>query len=217
MFRRFACLSTTLFQRTVHVASSETDIATPTTSDRTAGTERRWNVSNVLSLVRLLLVLPAGAAIMYERKVVAVAIFVLAALTDYLDGYFARRLGQISEFGKILDPLADKIFVAGVVILLYLTGIVPLWLLVPILGRDLLILLGGLYVERRAGVVLPSNWTGKWAVGALSFAILLLYLGAEGIVVHGFIGLTFAMLALSLGQYAARMIATLKKADSEAR
>ncbi len=190
--------------------SSQTEIAAEGKNDPANGAAGRWTFSNILSLARLVLTLPTGIAVWYGAKEAAVALFVLAALTDYLDGYVARRLGQISDFGKILDPLADKVFVGGVVLLLLFLDILPLWLVLPVLLRDLLILLGGIYVERKIGVVLPSNWTGKWAVGALSFTVLLIYLGAEGIVVGAFVALTFVMLALSLFLYARRMVAVLK-------
>lgn len=193
------------------MGSSQTNIvAAAKESQHAYSTAGRWNLSNILSLGRLLLVLPTGVAVWYDAKWIAVTLFVLAAISDYLDGYFARRLGQVSDFGKILDPLADKVYVAGVILLLLFLNVLPLWLVGPILLRDLLILLGGIYVERKVGVVLPSNWTGKWAVGALSLTILLIYLGVEGIVVQSFIALTFLMLFLSLLLYARRMVAVLK-------
>lgn len=172
-------------------------------------------VSNLLSLCRLLLTIPTCLLIYYDYRILAVVFFFIAAATDYLDGWTARRFGQISDLGKILDPLADKLYVAGVVLLLLILGILPLWLVLPILLRDLLILLGGIYVRRKTGRVLPSNWTGKWAVGVLSITLLLIYLGVGGIVLHLFIGLTLAMLALSLALYIARSVAVLRSAGSD--
>ena len=172
-----------------------------------------WGASNLLSLCRLLLTIPTCLLIYYDYRTLAVVTFFIAAATDYLDGWTARRFGQISDLGKILDPLADKIYVAGVVILLLILGVLPLWLVLPILLRDLLILLGGIFVRLRTGRVLPSNWTGKWAVGVLSITLLLIYLGVGGIALHLFIGLTLAMLTLSLALYISRAVTVLRSAE----
>ena len=169
-----------------------------------------WNVSNLLSILRLLLTLPTCLLVYYGYRELAVISFFAAAITDYLDGWTARRFGQISDLGKILDPLADKVYVASVVILFLFLDILPLWLVLPVILRDLLILLGGIYVERKTGQVLPSNWTGKWAVGFLSITLLLFYLGVSGIVLQIFIIVTLVMLALSLYLYLKRGIGVLR-------
>ena len=166
---------------------------------------RILGASNLLSLGRLLLTIPTCLAIIYDLQVYAVVLFFTSALTDYLDGWIARRYNQISDLGKILDPLADKVYVAGAVIVMTFMGIIPLWFLIPVILRDLFILAGGIYVQKKYGLVLPSNWTGKWAVGVLSITLLLMYLGVTGIAITLLIALTFAMLALSLFLYGKRM------------
>lgn len=167
------------------------------------------SVSNLLSLLRIVLVVPTAFALWYQSKTIAVVLFVLAAATDYLDGFFARRLNQISDLGKILDPLADKIYVAVVVLLLLILNVLPLWFVAVVLARDVLILVGGLYVEKRTTMVLPSNWVGKWAVGALSLTVLLIYLDAGESVTYTGITVTLAMLAWSSVLYAKRMVEVL--------
>ncbi|MCB0711591.1 MAG: CDP-alcohol phosphatidyltransferase family protein [Ignavibacteriae bacterium] len=169
-----------------------------------------WGASNLLSIARLLMTLPTCLLVYYGHRDLAVISFFVAAFTDYLDGWVARRFNQISDLGKILDPLADKVYVAGVVILLATLGVIPLWFLLPILLRDLLILVGGIYVERKTGEVLPSNWTGKWAVGVLSITLLLFYLEVNGIALQIFIVITLAMLSLSLFLYVKRAYAHLQ-------
>lgn len=175
----------------------------------------RWNVSNLLSLSRMLLVVPTAFAVWYDAKALAVALFVLAAVTDYLDGFFARRLNQISDLGKVLDPLADKVYVAVVVVQLLVMGILPFWFVAVVLARDLLILAGGLYVEKATGIVLPSNWVGKWAVGALSLTVLLMYLDAGDIPEWTGILVTLIMLAWSSILYAIRTKKTLSGRNRE--
>ena len=173
-------------------------------------TSSLWNLSNILSLSRIILVVPTALAVWYDAKVIAVALFVLAALSDYLDGFFARRYNQISDLGKILDPLADKIYVAVIVLLLLIMNVLPLWFVSIVLARDIVILVGGLYVEKKTGVVLPSNWVGKWAVGALSLTVLLIYLDAPQSVAYGGIIVTLTMLAWSSVLYGKRTVEVLR-------
>jgi len=93
-------------------------------------------------------------------------------LSDVLDGYFARRLNQVTEFGKILDPLSDKIIVAAITIFAVLEKNFPFWLAVLILGRDILILFLALVWKNKLAFVPTSNFIGKLA--ALGVAVTLL-------------------------------------------
>jgi len=134
----------------------------------------------------------------------AFAVCILAAITDVLDGQLARRHNEVSEFGKVIDPLADKVFVGTMVVVMLSLDLIPLWLVAIVLGRDLLILVGGLVVERRTGVVLPSNYPGKAAVVSLSIALILVLLGIQGIVADVFTWLSILLLTLSLVLYGLR-------------
>ena len=139
-----------------------------------------FNASNLLSFVRLLLVIPAWFAFenfdvpFYRYSVAAIGIF--AAITDILDGYLARKLNQITEFGKIIDPLADKVLIAFVVINLFLLNEIPDYYFYLIVGRDILILIGGLVVTKKIGKVLPSDYLGKATVLSISFVLLMILL-----------------------------------------
>lgn len=139
-----------------------------------------FNASNLLSFVRLLLVIPAWIAFnnfdetFYRYSIAAIGI--VAAITDILDGYLARKLNQITEFGKIIDPLADKVLVGFVVINLFLLNEMPDYYFYLIVGRDLLILIGGIVVTKIIGRVLPSNYLGKATVLAISFVLLMILL-----------------------------------------
>ena len=93
-------------------------------------------------------------------------------LSDVLDGYLARRMNQVSEWGKILDPLSDKIIVAALTVFAVLEKKFPLWLAALILGRDLLILLLAFLWRSKLAFVPVSNLVGKLA--ALSVAVMLL-------------------------------------------
>lgn len=143
---------------------------------------RIWTVSNLLSISRVLLV---AAAVYYlttdgpNHRIGALVILSVAILTDFLDGYFARRLHQVSELGKILDPLADKIAVAAVALVLILTDVIPLWYFLAVVVRDVLIVAGGLVIQKKKQIVLQSNWMGKIAVSVIALYLWLSILRME--------------------------------------
>ena len=142
-----------------------------------------FNSSNSLSFLRLLLVIPAWFAFNNFDENLArysvAAIGVIATITDILDGYLARKLNQITEFGKIIDPLADKVLIVFVVLNLFLIGEIPDYYFYMIVARDLLILTGGLIVSKKLGKVLPSDYIGKSTVLAISFTLLMILLNVD--------------------------------------
>ena len=132
-------------------------------------------IPNLLSILRMLLPIPfmlVMTSSMPDARIWGVVIIMLGVLTDKLDGDLARWLHCETEWGRILDPLADKVAVAAVALVLLWLGLVPAWFVVLLLARDLLILAGGLYIRKTHGLVLPSNWAGKWAVGVIGFTLL---------------------------------------------
>jgi len=142
-----------------------------------------FNASNSLSFIRLLLVIPAWFAFNnfdnnLARYSVA-AIGVIATMTDILDGYLARKLNQITEFGKVIDPLADKVLIVFVVLNLFLLGEIPDYYFYMIIARDVLILIGGLIVAKKIGKVLPSDYIGKATVLSIAFVLLMILLNVD--------------------------------------
>ena len=100
------------------------------------------NAANLLTLARLLCV-PLIVNLTVERDYhTAAIVFLLAALTDVADGYVAKRFSGATPLGAVLDPVADKLLMASVFITLVLEGYLPLWLVLLVIGRDLLIVLG---------------------------------------------------------------------------
>jgi len=92
-------------------------------------------------------------------------------VTDLLDGYLARKLNQVSELGKIIDPVADKLVVCTIAIMMFISGLIPLWFIVIVVLRDVLILLFGLILKQKKKIVLMSNYPGKIAVFTIGLAL----------------------------------------------
>ncbi len=141
-------------------------------------------ISNHLSFSRILLSAPIYYFLQNMEqsdfhRFFALFLMILAALTDYLDGYFARKYDQVTEFGKIIDPIADKIAVGVITLTLFFKGFIPLYILVVIISRDLLIFFGGLIISNKIGRVLPSNLLGKITVFILGLYLVLLVVGLK--------------------------------------
>lgn len=137
--------------------------------------DKIWTISNFLSFSRILLAVPTAYFLMtpteFHREI-AVLIVLLAALTDLFDGYLARVLNQVSELGKIIDPLADKLGIGILVVLLTIFGDIALWFLLLVLSRDIIIFTAGMYIKAKKGIILASTMEGKVAVGFISLVII---------------------------------------------
>ena len=111
------------------------------------------HLPNLLCVLRILLIYPVAHGILLGHFPAVMALFAVAAFTDGLDGFLAKRFGWHSELGKVLDPLADKLLLVTVFICLAVEGLVPWWFAGLVLLRDLVILFGAL--------------TFKWLFGPL--------------------------------------------------
>ena len=121
------------------------------------------NLPNALTLTRILLVPVLVVALLVETpggSTIAAIVFAIAALTDGLDGYIARSRGSITNFGKLMDPLADKLLIIAPLISLVSLDRIPAWVAMVIIARELAVtMLRIVAVER--GVVIPASWLGK--------------------------------------------------------
>jgi cardiolipin synthase (CMP-forming) len=139
---------------------------------------RVWTVPNLLSMLRL-----AGVPVFLwlvlgpEADGWALVLLMVSGVTDFLDGYLARRLGQTSTLGQILDPVADRLYILAVVVGLALRDVIPWWAAVSLPLRDLL--LWGLVplLRTRGYSALPVHFLGKAATFNLLYAFPLLLLG----------------------------------------
>jgi cardiolipin synthase len=134
--------------------------------------DRILTVPNALSALRL-----AGVPVFLwlvlgpHRDGIALLLLMASGLTDYLDGKLARLLGQSSKIGALLDPAADRLYIVSTVVALTIRGIVPLWLLVVLLARDVVLLaFGPLLLRMGYGIALPVHFLGKAATFNLLYA-----------------------------------------------
>lgn len=131
------------------------------------------NIPNFLSFLRIII---APFIFYYLSKDdstwILVTLIVVAFISDYLDGITARKFNQITEAGKIVDPLADKIIVIVVMIGTVVYRDFPLWALIIILARDIIILLLGMLIMKKTGIVPVSNNMGKGTVNVYALAFI---------------------------------------------
>jgi len=128
---------------------------------------------NILSMLRVMVAIPLFLAIRSESFVLLGILAAIALMSDYFDGYLARKLNSISESGKILDPLADKICIASVAVAGVIYGDLPLVLCLIIVGRDLLIVAVGMVIIKKKKVIPTSNIWGKITVSVLALALII--------------------------------------------
>jgi cardiolipin synthase len=142
-------------------------------------TDRILTIPNLLSFLRLLGVpLFLWLVLVPEADGWAFVVLAVSGITDWADGAIARSTGQISRLGQLLDPLADRLYIAATLVGLALRAIIPWWLVVVLLGRDLILALFLAALKRRGITGLPVHFLGKAATFNLLIAFPLILLGA---------------------------------------
>ena len=191
--------------------------------------EKILNISNFLSFSRFIILIPTiyfltketsevifeafGLKLTLNRAISMLFMFSLY-LSDLADGYFARKFNQITEFGKIIDPLADKVCIGLIVLSLVQQGDLPAWYVGIVIGRDLIILSAGAYLSSKIKFVLPSNKLGKYTVTSIALVIALAMLKAKGLLINIFTFISVIMIFASLYVYGKRFFENLKKVNS---
>ncbi|WP_338403708.1 CDP-alcohol phosphatidyltransferase family protein [Cellulosimicrobium arenosum] len=137
---------------------------------------RVLTVPNLISLLRLLLVPVFAVLIVQERDVWALVVLAASGASDWLDGFLARRLDQVSRIGVMLDPAADRLFILVTLLGLAWRDVVPVWLVLLIVGRDVLLLCLMPALARHGYGPLPVTFIGKAGTFALLYAFPLLLL-----------------------------------------
>jgi cardiolipin synthase (CMP-forming) len=140
-------------------------------------TDRVVTLPNALSLARLLGVPLFLWLVLNEHDAAAVALLMVSGVTDWLDGKIARRWGQMSRLGQLLDPAADRLYILATLIGLTIRDIVPLWLTLGLVGRDVVLALFLPVLRRHGYGPLPVSFLGKAATFNLLSGFPLLLLG----------------------------------------
>ena len=173
-----------------------------------------WTPANMLSMSRLLLVAPITYLVYIDGSLAwLIGLVMLAAATDFVDGHLARWSHTVSDWGKVLDPLADKALGACVVLALVFRPSapnLPLWLLVLMLVRDTSIVTGGIALAKLRGHVVMSTWSGKIAVTFLAVTVVAALLQANPMFINICVWITALLMLYSFFRYMLRYFAIMQ-------
>lgn len=169
------------------------------------------NLPNKLTITRVVLIPFFVAALLYDRgnsqtmRIVANVLFIIASLTDLLDGKIARKYNLVTNFGKFMDPLADKLLVCSALICLIELGQVPAWMVIVIISREFIIS-GFRLVAADNGVVIAASYWGKFKTTFQMIAVILLIMNLPALSLAADIVLwiALALTIISLGDYVAK-------------
>ncbi len=149
------------------------------------------NIPNILTTIRLFLI-PVFILVFFlpiqNNIILAVFIFLMAGLTDILDGYIARKYNLITVYGTVLDPLADKLMLVTVLVCLVISKFIPFWILLVVSIKEFLMISTGIILYKN-GKVIPSNIFGK-------ISTLLFYLSIVVLVYNNNLGYRFLLIAI---------------------
>jgi cardiolipin synthase (CMP-forming) len=185
-----------------------------------AVSDRVLTIPNALSALRLVGVPVFLWLLFTHQDIWAFVVLALSGLTDYLDGKIARRFNLVSRVGQLLDPLADRLYVLTTLVALTIRDIIPLWLLIVLVGRDLFMGVVILMLKRVGQTGLPVHFVGKAATFNLLYAFPILLLSSvDGVVgdVAQPLGWAFAWWGVGLYLLAAVLYAVQAAAVIRAR
>ena len=165
------------------------------------------NLANKLTMLRILLIPVFMVFIEWDSLpghiLWAFVIFVAASLTDFVDGYIARKNNMVTDFGKFMDPLADKLLVCSAMICMIEVDKLPAWVVIIIIGREFIIS-GFRLIAAENGIVIAANYWGKFKTVSQMIMIILLMLdfgGVFAVLTQIFIWLSVALTIISLLTY----------------
>ncbi len=131
------------------------------------------NIPNLLTVFRLLLIPVMLYYLFIDDLKLALIIYVLASATDVIDGYIARKFNMITDLGKILDPLADKLLQFAALIGLWYSKIIPLWILIVFFCKEILMGIGCFKLMLKDNVIVQAKWFGKVSTCTFFLAIII--------------------------------------------
>ena len=178
------------------------------------------NLPNKLTVLRVIMIpffvvmlmLDGGANQMY--RYIAAAIFIIASFTDFLDGSIARKYGLVTNFGKFMDPLADKLLVCSALSCLIELGQLPAWMVLIIISREFIIS-GFRLVASDNGVVIAASYWGKWKTVFQMISVILLIVNVEALsmITNIALWIALALTVISLVDYIVKNIGILTEGD----
>ena len=165
------------------------------------------NLPNTLTSIRMFLIIPFVMIMQIapdgKGRFAALTIFIIASITDFLDGYIARKNHLVTNFGKFMDPLADKLLVCSAMICMIEVDKLPAWVVIIIIGREFIIS-GFRLIAAENGIVIAANYWGKFKTVSQMIMIILLMLdfgGVFAVLTQIFIWLSVALTIISLLTY----------------
>ena len=126
---------------------------------------------NILTIIRFIFIPFIIMAIAFDNYIVALVLFILSSASDVLDGYIARKFDAISDIGKLLDPLADKLTQLSVLLTLFIKSIIPIWIVVIYFIKDFVLVAGASFLYGKQ-LVVSSKWYGKLSTVLLFLAVV---------------------------------------------
>lgn len=176
------------------------------------------NLPNKLTILRVIMIPFFVAALLYDgganqnMRYVAAALFIIASLTDMLDGKIARKYNLVTNFGKFMDPLADKLLVCSALICLVELKELPAWMVIVIISREFIIS-GFRLVASDNGVVIAASYWGKFKTTFQMIAVVLLILGIPSLsmVTTAVVWIALVLTVISLVDYITKNVNVLKE------
>lgn len=150
------------------------------------------NIPNILTLLRIACVPVFVISMLNNKLYPAIGVFLLAEITDVLDGIIARRFDLITPFGKIADPVADKLMQLSALFIFSIKDMIPKIIPWLVLGKELFLLISGLYLMKKK-IDMSSKWFGKLTSVILFIAIMLVFLGVPRYITDPIFWLCVAM------------------------
>ncbi len=133
---------------------------------------KKENIPNILTIIRFILIPFIFMSVIFHHYLIGLVIFTISAITDILDGYIARKYNYITDIGKLIDPLADKLTQIFLLLALSILNILPWWILAIVFVKECVMVISASFLYKRKDVVVYSKWYGKMATTLFYLAII---------------------------------------------
>ena len=174
----------------------------------------KMNIPNTLTIIRMILIIPFVILLLNGADIPAVVIFIVASFTDMLDGKIARKYNLVTNFGKFMDPLADKLLVCSALICLVEMERLAAWIVIIIIAREFIIS-GFRLVASDNGIVIAASYWGKFKTVFQMIMVVVLMLNIQDSVFQMLgtilVWISLALTLISLADYVAKNINVLKE------